>query len=175
VREAGDLLDGPALTGYDLAVTFFSTTYLQTLRAGVPLVLYNPEPLNIVFPTIHHPLLRNAGTLEELAAIALRLRHSGSFLPNQHGAPIEHFIAFGDGVAGRILRAVETAEPPPRNEEAAPTPAGGEAAADRETLAERALREVERRAPGQPHWLCSARASPTSPASPCRFSPTRNG
>ncbi len=111
VLPADTLLDAQTLAGYDLAVTFFSTTYLQTLRAGVPLVLYNPPPLNIVFPTIHHPLLRNAGTLEEVAAVALRLRNARTFLANQHGTPLEHFLTLDEGVAGRVLRVVETAVP----------------------------------------------------------------
>ncbi|RKN37728.1 glycosyltransferase [Streptomyces hoynatensis] len=147
--DAERLLDAEGLAAYDLAITFFSTTYLQTLRAGVPLVLYNPKALNIVFPTIHHPLLRNAGTTEELAAVALRLKKSRKFLANQHGAPIEHFLAFKDDVAGEIMRVVEEAEPspPPSAETAAPAGASaGAGAAAGGSLAERALREVERRA-----------------------------
>ena len=146
---ADRLLDAAALGAYDLAVTFFSTTYLQTLRAGVPLVLYSPKALNIVFPTIHHPLLRNVGSSEELAAVALRLKRSRTFLANQHGAPLEHFLAFKEDVAGEILRVVAEAAPCP------PAPAGAPAeaaagdragAAEGGTPAERALREVERRA-----------------------------
>ncbi|MEO3750367.1 glycosyltransferase family 4 protein [Streptomyces sp. B6B3] len=109
VLSADGLLDAAALAWYDLAVTFFSTSYLQTLRAGLPLVLYNPPPLNIVFPTVHHPLLRNVGSLEELAAVALRLRNARAFLANQHGTPLEHFLALDEEVGARVLRVIETA------------------------------------------------------------------
>ncbi|WP_129842184.1 glycosyltransferase family 4 protein [Streptomyces sp. RFCAC02] len=150
--DADTLLDADALGEYDLAVTFFSTTYLQTLRAGVPLVMYNPQALNIVFPTVHHPLLRNIGTTEELSAVASRLRRSRKFLANQHGSPMEHFLAFRDDVADAIMTVVDEAEPAgpaePGGTPAAGTgPVGaGTAYAPGASLAERALAEVERRA-----------------------------
>ncbi|WP_052852504.1 glycosyltransferase family 4 protein [Streptomyces avicenniae] len=146
VLDADSLLEADALASYDLAVTFFSTTYLQTLRAGVPLVLYNPQSLNIVFPTVHHPLLRNAGTTEELAAVASRLRRSRKFLANQHGSPIEHFLSFRDDVAEQIMTVVEEAVPPRPADEGGGAPAPDTRAPAGLSLAERALREVERRA-----------------------------
>ncbi|MFI7278058.1 glycosyltransferase [Streptomyces sp. NPDC049879] len=146
VLEADTLLDADALAAYDLAITFFSTTYLQTLRAGVPLVLYNPEALNIVFPTIHHPLLRNAGTTEEVAAVTSRLRRSRKFLANQHGSPIEHFLAFRDDVAEQIMTVVEDAVPPRPVTEGGTGAAPGAVRPSGLSLAERALAEVERRA-----------------------------
>ncbi|MEV6405843.1 glycosyltransferase family 4 protein [Streptomyces bobili] len=104
--------DPSALDGYDLAVTFYATAYLQTLRAGTPLILFSPPPLNIVFPTISHPLLRNVGTLGELVDVVADLRRSAKFLANEHGEPLDHFLAFQDDVAGRVLRVVEGAAVP---------------------------------------------------------------
>ncbi|MGW0826176.1 glycosyltransferase family 4 protein [Streptomyces sp. NPDC002845] len=142
VLDEKALLDAEGLDGYDLAVTFFSTTYLQTLRAGTPLVLFNPPPLNIVFPTINHPLLRNAGTVAELVEITADLQRTGKFPANTHGQPVEHFITFNEDVAERVLRIVEDASVPAER----PTPevgtvlpmAGG-------SRAELALRAVEER------------------------------
>ncbi|MEU9664950.1 glycosyltransferase family 4 protein [Streptomyces bobili] len=104
--------DPAALDGYDLAVTFYATAYLQTLRAGTPLILFSPPPLNIVFPTIGHPLLRNVGTLGELVDVVADLKRSAKFLANEHGEPLDHFLALHDDVAGRVLRVVERAAVP---------------------------------------------------------------
>ncbi|MDX3238023.1 glycosyltransferase family 4 protein [Streptomyces sp. ME03-5709C] len=150
VRSAETLLDAEALEPYDLAVTYFSTTYLQTLRAGTPLVLVNPPPLNIVFPTIHHPLLRSVGSVGELTDVVSRLKTTGTFLANTHGEPIEHYLTFRDDVAEQILGVVENAE----LRGAASTAASGAEEASRGesgdaaplTLTERALLAVQRRA-----------------------------
>ncbi|MFF8193739.1 glycosyltransferase family 4 protein [Streptomyces bobili] len=104
--------DPSVLDGYDLAVTFYATAYLQTLRAGTPLILFSPPPLNIVFPTISHPLLRNVGTLGELVDVVAALKRSAKFLANEHGEPLDHFLSFQDDVAGRVLRVVERAAVP---------------------------------------------------------------
>ncbi|MEU6350015.1 glycosyltransferase family 4 protein [Streptomyces sp. NPDC047072] len=143
VLDEKALLDAEALDGYDLAVTFFSTTYLQTLRAGTPLVLFSPPPLNIVFPTVNHPLLRNVGTVGELVDVAAELQRSGKFAANVHGEPVEHFLTFHDDVPARVLAIIEKAavpaEPPaPRWTTAEDTRVGL-------TRAERALHAVERR------------------------------
>ncbi|MFF3565691.1 glycosyltransferase family 4 protein [Streptomyces sp. NPDC002574] len=150
VQSAEALLDAAALQSYDLAVTYFSTTYLQTLRAGVPLVLVNPLPLNIVFPTIHHPLLRSVGSAGELTDVVSRLKSTGKFLANTHGEPIEHYLTFSEDVAEQILRVVENAElPAPVStvasgaEEASRGESGGAAQL---TLAERAFLAVQKRA-----------------------------
>ncbi|MFD7131321.1 glycosyltransferase [Streptomyces sp. NPDC059894] len=144
VLDEKALLDAEALDGYDLAVTFFSTTYLQTLRAGTPLILFSPPPLNIVFPTVNHPLLRNVGTVGELVDVVADLQRSGKFAANVHGEPVEHFIAFQDDVAQRVLRLVERATVPA--EPPAPRWTAGEddghAGLSR---AERALRAVQGR------------------------------
>jgi glycosyltransferase involved in cell wall biosynthesis len=143
VLDEKALLDAEALDGYDLAVTFFSTTYLQTLRAGTPLILFSPPPLNIVFPTINHPLLRNVGTVGELVDVVADLQRSGKFVANVHGEPVEHFIAFHDDVAERVLRLVERATVP----EEPPAPRWAATGDERDGLsrAERALRAVQRR------------------------------
>ncbi|MGV9554172.1 glycosyltransferase family 4 protein [Streptomyces sp. NPDC003401] len=133
-----------ALDGYDLAVTFFAPAHLQALRAGTPLVLFSPPALNTVFPTIGHPLLRNVGTLGELVDVVARLKRSGEFAANAHGEPVEHFLAFHDDVAGRVLRVVEEAavpaEPPAPRWSAADGGAGAGL-----SRAERALRAVRGR------------------------------
>ncbi|GGL76096.1 hypothetical protein GCM10010129_19690 [Streptomyces fumigatiscleroticus] len=143
VLDEKALLDAEALDGYDLAVTFFSTTYLQTLRAGTPLILFSPPPLNIVFPTINHPLLRNVGTVGELVDVAADLQRSGKFVANVHGEPVEHFIAFHDDVAGRVLRLIEEAAVPA--EPPAPRWAAADDARQGASRAERALQAVQRR------------------------------
>ncbi|MBB0246620.1 hypothetical protein FNQ90_21505, partial [Streptomyces alkaliphilus] len=160
VLPADSLLDADALRGHDLAVTFFSTTYLQTLRAGVPLVLYSPPELNIVFPTIHHPLLRNAAGIEDLSSVVQRLRLSRRFAANRHGEPIEHYLTFREDVADVVLGVVEeTDAPSPAPEEptapaiggegtgqALPGPGAGDGTAPAAPrLAERALRDIELR------------------------------
>ncbi|USQ83128.1 glycosyltransferase family 4 protein [Streptomyces phaeoluteigriseus] len=136
--------DPSTLDGYDLAVTFYSTAHLQTLRADTPLILFSPPPLNIVFPTINHPLLRNVGTLGELVDVVADLRRSAEFAANDHGEPLEHFIAFQDDVAGRVLRVVEEAAVPvePPAPRWSPQDDGGGAGLSR---AERALRSVRGR------------------------------
>ncbi|MCX3059342.1 glycosyltransferase family 4 protein [Streptomyces beihaiensis] len=169
VLDEGTLLEAEALDGYDLAITFFSTTYLQTLRAGTPLVLFSPPPLNIVFPTINHPLLRNVGTVGELVDVVADLHRSGKFVANAHGEPLEHFLTFHEDVAARTLRHVEEAavpaEPPAPRRTAPANAAAGTEPADTEpagtepagtepadiapetgSRAARALRDIERRA-----------------------------
>ncbi|MGX1271953.1 glycosyltransferase family 4 protein [Streptomyces phaeoluteigriseus] len=134
--------DPSTLDGYDVAVTFYATAYLQTLRADTPLILFSPPPLNIVFPTISHPLLRNVGTLGELVDVVADLKRSAKFPANEHGEPLEHFLAFQDDVAGRVLRVVEGAavpvEPPAPRWTAEDEGAGP-------SRAERALRAVRGR------------------------------
>ncbi|MFI5793361.1 glycosyltransferase family 4 protein [Streptomyces sp. NPDC051677] len=144
VLDEKALLDAEGLDGYDLAVTFFSTTYLQTLRAGTPLILFSPPPLNIVFPTVNHPLLRNVGTVGELVDVVADLQRSGKFPANVHGEPVEHFIAFQDDVPERVLRLVERAAVPaePPAPRWASADDGGRAGL---TRAERALRAVQGR------------------------------
>ncbi|MEU6239736.1 glycosyltransferase family 4 protein [Streptomyces sp. NPDC047024] len=143
VLDEKALLDAEALDGYDLAVTFFSTTYLQTLRAGTPLILFSPPPLNIVFPTVNHPLLRNVGTVGELTDVVADLQRSGKFAANVHGEPVEHFIGFHEDVPERVLTIVEEAAVPAER----PAPRWTSAEEDEDTLprAERALRDVRRR------------------------------
>ncbi|MFG2359634.1 glycosyltransferase [Streptomyces sp. NPDC048521] len=144
VLDESALLEAEALDGYDLAITFFSTTYLQTLRAGTPLILFSPPALNIVFPTINHPLLRNVGTVGELADVAAELRRTGKFAANVHGEPVEHFLTFHDEVPARVLRRIEEAEVPVER----PAPrwsAPAEGARARLSRAESALRAVEGR------------------------------
>ncbi|MFK0103508.1 glycosyltransferase [Streptomyces sp. NPDC091217] len=144
VLDESVLLEAETLDGYDLAITFFSTTYLQTLRAGTPLILFSPPALNIVFPTVNHPLLRNVGTVGELVDVAAELQRTGKFTPNAHGEPVEHFLTFHDDVPSRVLRRIEEAEVPV--ERAAPrwsAPEGGPRA--HVPRAERALRAVEGR------------------------------
>ncbi|MBG0852981.1 glycosyltransferase family 4 protein [Streptomyces spinoverrucosus] len=146
VLEETALLDAEALDGYDLAITFFSTTYLQTLRAGTPLVLFSPPPLNIVFPTINHPLLRNVGTVGELVDVIADLQRSGKFIANAHGEPVEHFLTFNDDVAERVMRHIEEAAVPGERAvgELPGTAADGIAAVPL-SRAERALRAVQQR------------------------------
>ncbi|MER6219832.1 glycosyltransferase family 4 protein [Streptomyces sp900105755] len=143
VLDESALLDAESLDGYDLAITFFSTTYLQTLRAGTPLILFSPPALNIVFPTINHPLLRNVGTVGELVDVTAELQRAGKFTPNAHGEPVEHFITFHDDVPSRVLRRIEEAEVPAARP-APRRPALVEEAA-RGSRADRALRAVEDR------------------------------
>lgn len=146
VLEETALLDAEALDGYDLAITFFSTTYLQTLRAGTPLILFSPPPLNIVFPTINHPLLRNVGTVGELVDVVADLQRSGKFVANAHGEPVEHFITFNDDVAEDVMRHIAEASVPAERPagERPETPADGTAAVPL-PRAERALRAVQQR------------------------------
>lgn len=143
VLDEKALLDAEALDGYDLAVTFFSTTYLQTLRAGTPLILFSPPPLNIVFPTVNHPLLRNVGSVGELADVTADLRRSGKFAANVHGEPVEHFLAFHEDVAERVLRVVQEAGVPgerrARQASAPREEPGGEL-----SRADRALQAIQR-------------------------------
>ncbi|GAA3297588.1 hypothetical protein GCM10020295_30790 [Streptomyces cinereospinus] len=145
VLEETALLDAAALDGYDLAVTFFSTTYLQTLRAGTPLILFSPPALNIVFPTVNHPLLRNVGTVGELVDVVADLQRSGKFIANAHGEPVEHFLTFNDDVAEDVVRHIEEAAvPAERPAGARPADPAGGTAADL-SRAERALRAVQQR------------------------------
>ncbi|MEU6087614.1 glycosyltransferase family 4 protein [Streptomyces sp. NPDC047085] len=143
VLDEKALLEAEALDGYDLAITFFSTTYLQTLRAGTPLILFSPPALNIVFPTINHPLLRNVGTVGELVDVAAELQRTGKFTPNAHGEPVEHFLTFHDDVPSRVLRRIEDAEIPV--ERPAPRWSAPAEAQPHTARAERALRDVEGR------------------------------
>ncbi|MEV6616112.1 glycosyltransferase family 4 protein [Streptomyces sp. NPDC051051] len=129
------------LDGYDLAVTFFAPAHLQALRAGTPLILFSPPALDIVFPTISHPLLRNVGTVGELVDVVAGLKRSGEFAANAHGEPVEHFLALQDDVAGRVLRVVEGAAVPAEPPAPRWTPTGDEAGAGL-SRAERALRTV---------------------------------
>ncbi|GHB43514.1 hypothetical protein GCM10010377_37830 [Streptomyces viridiviolaceus] len=142
VLDESTLVDAAGLESYDLAVTFFSTTYLQTLRAGVPLVLFSPPPLNIVFPAVNHALLRNVGTVGELTDVVGQLHRTGKFTGNNTGEPLTHFLTFRDDVAERILTVVQEAKvraprAAPGSDTAAPAPVG--------TRAERALRAVRDR------------------------------
>lgn len=142
VLDESALVDAAGLESYDLAVTFFSTTYLQTLRAGVPLVLFSPPALNIVFPAVNHALLRNVGTVGELSDIAGQLHRTGKFVGNSTGEPLSHFLTFRDDVAERVLTVVKEAKV------RAPRAAAGPAAvplAPVGTRAERALRAVRER------------------------------
>ncbi|MFC8394370.1 glycosyltransferase family 4 protein [Streptomyces sp. NPDC057238] len=139
VLDESTLVDAAGLEAFDLAVTFFSTTYLQTLRAGVPLVLFSPPPLNIVFPAVNHALLRNVGSVGELADVVGQLHRTGKFAGNNTGEPLTHFLTFHDDVAERILTVVEEAKVraprvAPGPGETSPAPVG--------TRAERALRAV---------------------------------
>lgn len=144
VLDEKALLGAEALDGYDLAVTFFSTTYLQTLRAGTPLILFSPPPLNIVFPTINHPLLRNVGTVGELVDVVADLQRSAKFAANVHGEPVEHFISFHDDVPARVLGIIEKAAAVAA-ESPAPRWTAGEEAHVGLSRAERALHAVQRR------------------------------
>ncbi|MEU4980367.1 glycosyltransferase family 4 protein [Streptomyces sp. NPDC021969] len=142
VLDESALVDAAGLDSYDLALTFFSTTYLQTLRAGVPLVLFSPPPLNIVFPAVNHALLRNVGSVGELVDVVGQLHRTGKFTGNNTGEPLTHFLTFHDDVAERILTVVREAKV--RAPRAAP--ASGEASrAPVGTRAERALRAVRDR------------------------------
>jgi glycosyltransferase involved in cell wall biosynthesis len=142
VLDEKALLDAETLDGYDLAVTFFSTTYLQTLRAGTPLILFSPPALNIVFPTINHSLLRNVGSVGELVDVVADLQRSGKFAANVHGEPVEHFITFNDDVAARVLHLVREATVP--TEPPASHRTAGDRSATGLSRAEAALRAVRR-------------------------------
>ncbi|MCF4140029.1 glycosyltransferase family 4 protein [Streptomyces sp. Tue 6430] len=129
------------LDGYDLAVTFLAPAHFQALPAGTPLIWFGPPALNIVFPTVDHPLLRNVGTVGELVDAVAGLKRSGTFPANTHGEPVEHFVALQDDVAGRVLRVVEEAAVP----EEPPAPRwtrAGDGAGAGLSRAERALRTV---------------------------------
>ncbi|MEU3730465.1 glycosyltransferase family 4 protein [Streptomyces sp. NPDC033538] len=142
VLDESALADAAGLDSYDLAVTFFSTTYLQTLRAGVPLVLFSPPPLNIVFPAVNHALLRNVGSVGELTDVVGQLHRTGKFTGNNTGEPLTHFLTLRDDVAERILAVVLEAKV--REPRSAPGSAR-DALAPTGTRAERALRAVRER------------------------------
>ncbi|MFJ9720205.1 glycosyltransferase family 4 protein [Streptomyces sp. NPDC101213] len=125
------------LDGYDLAVAFLAPAHFQALPAGTPLIWFGPPALDIVFPTVDHPLLRNVGTVGELVDAVAGLKRSGTFPANTHGEPVEHFVALQDDVAGRVLRVVEEAAVP----EEPPAPRRPRAG-DGLSRAERALRAV---------------------------------
>ncbi|GAA2254701.1 hypothetical protein GCM10010415_13880 [Streptomyces atrovirens] len=145
VLDESTLVDATGLEAFDLAVTFFSTTYLQTLRAGVPLVLFSPPPLNIVFPAVNHALLRNVGSVGELVDVVGQLHTTGKFAGNNTGEPLTHYLTFRDDVAERIITVVKEAKVRGPRSGSAPDPAPLTPVG---TRAERALRAVrDRQAP----------------------------
>ena len=85
-------LQSDDLDGTDLAVTATSSSFLECIAAGVPVIFVTlPSSLDRM-PTIKSPLIRNVSSLEELTA-AIEQRHdTGQFANNKDGKPLERFI-----------------------------------------------------------------------------------
>ena len=105
------LLGDDELRRHDLAVTYFSSTYLDTLRAGVPVIFHALEGLDIVMPDMLHPLVRSTSSLDELADVCAAFAADRVLEPNRAGEPIEHFIEIGGDPAARIVEVIERTAP----------------------------------------------------------------
>ncbi|MEP6297914.1 MAG: hypothetical protein ABJ382_11360, partial [Ilumatobacter sp.] len=110
VLDESSRLDPTAIAEYDIALTFFSSSYIDTIRAGVPLVLFRLDGVNVVFPDVYHPLIRSTRTVKELKEVLTVFATTGQFPSNSAGQPIEHFIALVKGPVAEIVQAIAGAE-----------------------------------------------------------------
>jgi|GEM_PF-2381670 len=80
------------LNRIDLAITATSSSFLECVAAGVPVVFVTlPSSLDRM-PKIQSSLIRNVSTIEELKYVIEVRRSTGNFASNEDGHPLEYFI-----------------------------------------------------------------------------------
>ncbi|GII53651.1 hypothetical protein Pth03_20400 [Planotetraspora thailandica] len=140
-----ELPEARTLSSYSFVVAARAAVWPVVLRAGVPLVHHMPENQNRLLPTIKHPLIRNTASADELVQVAVRLMTEGSFAGNPTGEPVEHFLAFGNDCAARVLQTVVDAEPVRRTARPPAVTTNPVPAAGATGLADRALADIRAR------------------------------
>jgi glycosyltransferase involved in cell wall biosynthesis len=64
--DTGSPLSREQLMGFNGVVTYYSTVFLDALAANIHCIFYHTEQLDIEMPSIQHPLLHYARTIDEL-------------------------------------------------------------------------------------------------------------
>ncbi|GEM_PF-4118181 len=104
--DSSRLITDETYQNVDMVVTLTSSTFLNALANGKPVVTYRMPKLFDRFPKIKSPLLRVVDELDELEEVISTYRDTGVFKANRWGKPLNYFIRPGDAKAA-ILKAIE--------------------------------------------------------------------
>ncbi|SEJ59354.1 glycosyltransferase family 4 protein [Demequina mangrovi] len=99
------------LASYDAALTWFSTAFLDTMKAGVPIAFMSFPFLNIVMPEIKSELIRTTRSHDELHEVLTEFRQMGVFRANPAGVVPHALLRINPDVVGDVVDAILTAEP----------------------------------------------------------------
>ncbi|WP_420450887.1 glycosyltransferase family 4 protein [Ilumatobacter sp.] len=106
--EHSSLLGPDVMAEHDLALTFFSSTYLDAIRAGVPIVFHALDGLDIVMPDVLHPLVRNTRSIDELIDVCTHFAAERDLAANATGEPLDHFVVVGGDAEAAIVAVIES-------------------------------------------------------------------
>lgn len=87
-----NFVDGDYIKRFDIVLTFFSTIYLDSLTAGVPIIFHNLPSCDIMMPEMKHPLIANTYSIESLIGILEKYRDRDQFTNNSSGELLNHYI-----------------------------------------------------------------------------------
>jgi len=100
----GGLLSAGHLKDIDLAITVTSTTFIDCLANGIPVVFVSLPSCYDRMPRIKSSLLRNVDTLEELSSFLKGYTETGRFEANKTGLPLTNYVNYEGGGAVAISR-----------------------------------------------------------------------
>ncbi|WDI32477.1 hypothetical protein PUV54_04620 [Hyphococcus flavus] len=111
----GEMLDRSpiaesVLDTYDVAVTCTSTSFLDCLTLGIPVIFVDLSSSFDRMPLTKSPLLKNVASIPALERV-LRLRKTGEFEANATGLPLIDLIAYDAGGASLIASHLTDAGP----------------------------------------------------------------
>ena len=111
------LLTQKVLRDFDLAVTFYSSSYVDTLLAGVPIVFLDRAELGLTFPELLHPLIRSVHDPTQLSDVAAHFAMSGTFPSNPRGEFVDAHLSVvrnpASAVADVVMQATLREQSPP--------------------------------------------------------------
>ncbi|WP_061963300.1 glycosyltransferase family 4 protein [Demequina aurantiaca] len=106
VLGPGVTLGDSHLREFDVALTWFSTSYLDTLAAGVPMVFVGIPDVNVVMPQLKSELLRNTYSVDEALEVLTEFRERGVFRANAAGIVPDALLRMNADVEADVVAAI---------------------------------------------------------------------
>lgn len=106
VMDSAESLTAPTLRSFDVAVTWFSTAYLDTMRAGVPLIAVGDPRVELALPVVKSELLRSVGSVEEAEEVLVEFAEVGHFRANASGVVPDRLLRLNADVVRDVAAAV---------------------------------------------------------------------
>ncbi len=84
------------LKKFDIVITYFSSIYTDCIEAGIPVVFYNFDHCDILFPEIKNSLLYNSYSIDDLIQKLNYTNINKTFIGNSVGGTLNSYIISDD-------------------------------------------------------------------------------